>query len=102
MKSNEVLPQEEAQSPNTEAKVEVEVEVRDEPSLDDPAVGKPISHDQIVHLWKQLKTLDAGSFSLESLLRGARVYTPPPPPKPEQVCPGHLLCYADFSPRYIH
>ncbi|KAL3952058.1 hypothetical protein ACCO45_013775 [Purpureocillium lilacinum] len=49
------------------------------PSLEDPAVGKPISHGQIVDLWQKLRP----SSSLEQLLQGARVYIPPPPPKPE-------------------
>ncbi|KAF4126197.1 Endoplasmic reticulum-based factor for assembly of V-ATPase [Geosmithia morbida] len=54
------------------------------PSLDQPAVGKPIAHSQIINLWKQLKTCaDAPSISLEKLLVGAVVYIPPPPPKPE-------------------
>ncbi|ROV90805.1 hypothetical protein VPNG_09849 [Cytospora leucostoma] len=80
----------------TEAEVEIRVEVESrakvdtkiEPSLDEPKVGKPISHAQIVHLWKQCKMLDAGGeggggLSLEILLRGANLYVPPPPPKPE-------------------
>ncbi|OAQ71826.1 ATPase, vacuolar ER assembly factor, Vma12 [Purpureocillium lilacinum] len=50
-----------------------------EPSLEDPAVGKPISHGQIVDLWQKLRP----SSNLEQLLQGARVYIPPPPPKPE-------------------
>ncbi|KAK7968920.1 hypothetical protein PG996_002638 [Apiospora saccharicola] len=54
-----------------------------EPSLADPATGKPIPHGQIIDLWKQLKTLGHLKYSLEDLLRGATVYIPPPPPKPE-------------------
>lgn len=72
-----------ARSPEVDGKVETDAQA--EPSLDEPAVGKPISHDQILHQWKQLKENNMGSFSLESLLRGARVYMPPPPPKPEPV-----------------
>ncbi|KAG6001064.1 hypothetical protein E4U21_004707 [Claviceps maximensis] len=53
-----------------------------DPSLRDPAVGNPISHGQIVDLWKTLNR-DQPSHSLEQLLRGSRVYSPPPPPKPE-------------------
>lgn len=83
--SNEVVPQQQEQGQSPKVEVEVEVETHDEPSLDEPAVGKPISHGQIVHLWKRLKAHDAGrgNFSLEGLLRGAKVYTPPPAPKPE-------------------
>ncbi|KFH48360.1 hypothetical protein ACRE_008500 [Hapsidospora chrysogenum ATCC 11550] len=55
-----------------------------EPSLAEPAVGKPISHGQIVDLWKSLRASGQSStFSLEHLLHGAHVYIPPPPPKPE-------------------
>ncbi|KAG5916985.1 hypothetical protein E4U42_007425 [Claviceps africana] len=54
-----------------------------EPSLIDPAVGNPISHGQIIDLWKTLNRDHQTSPSLEHLLRGSRVYCPPPPPKPE-------------------
>ncbi|KAF5574607.1 vacuolar er assembly vma12 [Fusarium pseudocircinatum] len=54
-----------------------------EPTLDDPKFGNPISHGQIVDLWKQLKVQGNSNFTLEQLLRGASVYIPPPPPKPE-------------------
>lgn len=56
-----------------------------EPTLDDPKLGNPISHGQIINLWKQLKTQGNSNFTLEQLLRGASVYIPPPPPKPEPV-----------------
>ncbi|KAK8087837.1 hypothetical protein PG997_002798 [Apiospora hydei] len=58
-------------------------DVSSEPSLADAAVGKPVSHGQIIDLWKQLKSLGHTKYSLEGLLRGATVYIPPPPPKPE-------------------
>ncbi|KAI1412068.1 endoplasmic reticulum-based factor for assembly of V-ATPase-domain-containing protein [Hypoxylon sp. FL1857] len=54
-----------------------------EPSLKDPAAGNPISHGQIVDIWKRLKNETANATRLEDLLRGATVYIPPPPPKPE-------------------
>ncbi|KAF5705669.1 vacuolar er assembly vma12 [Fusarium mundagurra] len=54
-----------------------------EPTLDDPKLGNPISHGQILDLWKQLKAQGNSNFTLEQLLRGASVYVPPPPPKPE-------------------
>ncbi|KAI8718311.1 hypothetical protein NCS52_00609700 [Fusarium sp. LHS14.1] len=54
-----------------------------EPSLDEPEIGNPISHDQIVNLWKNLKAQGNSSYTLEQLLRGASIYIPPPPPKPE-------------------
>lgn len=69
-----------------------EAELNGEPTstgnqdMSDPEVGKPISHGDIVHLWKRLQTAQAGSSpSLEQLLRGAQVYIPPPPPKKEPV-----------------
>ncbi|KAI0122784.1 endoplasmic reticulum-based factor for assembly of V-ATPase-domain-containing protein [Daldinia grandis] len=54
-----------------------------EPSLKDPSVGKPISHEQIVDIWKRLRDESGNTTGLERLLRGATVYVPPPPPKPE-------------------
>ncbi|RDA88577.1 hypothetical protein CP532_5836 [Ophiocordyceps camponoti-leonardi (nom. inval.)] len=48
-------------------------------SSDEAAVGKPISHGQVVDLWTRLRP----SCSLEKLLQGSRVYVEPPPPKPE-------------------
>ncbi|KAH7322696.1 endoplasmic reticulum-based factor for assembly of V-ATPase-domain-containing protein [Stachybotrys elegans] len=54
-----------------------------EPSLAEPAVGKPIAHSQILHLWKELKSNEASPTSLEKLLHGSHVYIPPPPSKPE-------------------
>lgn len=57
----------------------------EEPSLDEPAVGNPITHSQVLDLWRNLKQEEVDGFSLESLLRGAKVYIPPPPPKPEPV-----------------
>ena len=61
-----------------------------EPSLNDANIGAPISHGQIVDLWNLLKAGGHKEYSLEILLRGSRVYVPPPPPKPEPVswhCP---------------
>ena len=56
-----------------------------EPSLKDATVGNPISHGQIVELWTLLRTKGHNGFTLEGLLRGSKVYVPPPPPKPEPV-----------------
>ena len=63
----------------------VAAEHTDEPALDEPAVGKPISHGQVVDLWKGLQAADEKDYTLEDLLRGSKVYVPPPPPKPEPV-----------------
>ncbi|KAL7938561.1 endoplasmic reticulum-based factor for assembly of V-ATPase domain-containing protein [Trichoderma chlorosporum] len=51
----------------------------------EPAVGNPISHDDIISLYKKLDASQPSSpkYSLEQLLRGSRVHVPPPPPKPE-------------------
>ncbi len=57
----------------------------DEPTLDNPAVGQPISHGQIIDLWRKLNEAGEKEYTLENLLRGAKVYVPPPPPKPEPV-----------------
>ncbi|EFQ34144.1 hypothetical protein CGRA01v4_09728 [Colletotrichum graminicola] len=55
----------------------------EEPTLNPPAVGEPITHSQVLHLWRDLKSEGIDGFSLEGLLRGANVYIPPPPPQPE-------------------
>jgi hypothetical protein len=59
----------------------------DEPSLHNATVGNAISHGQIIDIWKQLGAKGNREQSLEVLLRGATVYIPPPPPKPEPVRP---------------
>ncbi|CAJ2509306.1 Uu.00g143320.m01.CDS01 [Anthostomella pinea] len=54
-----------------------------EPSLDDPALGKPISHGQIIDTWEHFKSTGHDEITLEGLLGGASIYVPPPPQKPE-------------------
>lgn len=65
----------------------------DEALLEDPAVGKPISHSQIIDIAACLKRNqdavrqksqdgEAIPFHLADLLRGSSVYVPPPKPKP--------------------
>jgi TMEM199 family protein len=56
-----------------------------EPSLSSPAIGKPISHGQVMDISRQLKSRGHSSYHLDILLRGSRVYAPPLPPKPEPV-----------------
>lgn len=82
-------------------------ETQTEPQLAEPAVGKPISHGQIVGLWKSLKSSEQSpSYSLEHLLSGSHVYVAPPPPKPEPVrlTPGYTtsLLYLTYpqTPEY--
>ncbi|CAG8975058.1 hypothetical protein HYALB_00009920 [Hymenoscyphus albidus] len=53
------------------------------PRLENPKVGNPVSHGQVIELWKQMKVSKMSPCSLDLLMRGARVYIPPPPPKPE-------------------
>jgi TMEM199 family protein len=57
----------------------------DEPLLDDAAVGNPVSHSQIVDIWTALRDAGHQGYTLEMLLKGSRVYVPPPPQKPEPV-----------------
>ncbi|KAM0480833.1 hypothetical protein ACHAPX_003720 [Trichoderma viride] len=53
-------------------------------SSTEPAVGNPISHSDILSLYKKLNASESEpKYSLEQLLRGSQVYVPPPPPKPE-------------------
>lgn len=67
------------------APLSAECEAVDEPTLTEPEVGNPISHGQIIDIWKHLKEEEHPNLSLEELLRGATIYMPPPPPKPEPV-----------------
>lgn len=63
-------------------------------SSTEPAVGNPISHSDVLRLYKKLsasETLEP-RYSLEQLLRGSQVYIPPPSPKPEPVS-SHLQLY---------
>jgi hypothetical protein len=67
-----------------------------EPSLAEPAEGKPVSHSQLIDLSKLLKKHDIKVtekgeeeglvvYTLDHLLKGSKVYIPPPPPKKEPV-----------------
>ncbi|KAH8199874.1 hypothetical protein TruAng_005930 [Truncatella angustata] len=55
----------------------------DAPRLTEPTVGNPITHGQIIDIWKQLKARENPKWSLEELLKGAAIYVPPPPPRAE-------------------
>ena len=70
----------------------------DDPQLDEPALGKPISHSQVITLSKCLrvylkgiedgslgKTSTAPACDLDTLLRGSQVYIEPPKPKTKPV-----------------
>jgi TMEM199 family protein len=60
-----------------------------EPTLESPALGRPISHGQIVDISRRLRSSNSTSsrvqYNLETLLRGSRVYSAPPVPKKEPV-----------------
>lgn len=67
-----------------------------EPLLEKPDVGNPISHEQVLGIAKALREHaaelddsvhmgDQSSYRLNDLLRGSKVYVPPPKPKPEPV-----------------
>lgn len=69
-----------------------------DPSLEKPAVGNPIAHGEIIAISKHLSTLDehlkdgerpcppaVEPYHLDNLLRGSRIYSDPPKPKPEPV-----------------
>jgi hypothetical protein len=62
-----------------------------EPSLESPTVGNAISHGQIIDLSRSFKSKGITPKSLDTLLRGARVYIPPSAPKAEPV--RHILSY---------
>ncbi|KAI9882885.1 MAG: hypothetical protein M1823_005371 [Watsoniomyces obsoletus] len=59
----------------------------EEPSLDDPVEGQPISHGQLFDIITVLESSENEKhddrYTLDYLLRGSKVYVPPPPPKPE-------------------
>ncbi|KAK1625078.1 endoplasmic reticulum-based factor for assembly of V-ATPase-domain-containing protein [Colletotrichum phormii] len=78
------IPEDTDQAPTSDTADEAAATVKTgEPTARDAKIGGPITHGQILDLWKNLKTEGIEGFSLEGLLRGARVYIPPPPPKPE-------------------
>jgi hypothetical protein len=59
--------------------------VENEPSLELPSVGNPISHSQVLHLSRTLKSSNCHPYHLDELLRGCKVYIAPPPPKKKPV-----------------
>ena len=82
-------------------------EICNDPPLDGAAVGKPISHLQVIAISKQLKQLrtegifpkDVVPCHLDELLRGSQVYFEPPKPKAEPV--EHLSNLATTSAERI-
>lgn len=70
-----------------------------EPSLLNPRLGNQISHGQVIDLSRQLKAKDLSPRNLDMLLRGSKVYVPPPPPKPEPVSALCPLIFLSFLTR---
>ena len=79
------------------------------PVLESLALGKPISHDQIIRISRYFKETqsfynpdgDGGTSvdrSLDALLRGTKLYIPPPPPKPEPACLPSLAYFNATNP----
>jgi len=54
-----------------------------DPSLSSPKVGNSISHGQVINISRAMKAQRLQPCSLELLLKGSRVYIPPPTPKPD-------------------
>jgi len=71
-----------------------------EPSMLNPRVGNPISHGQVVDISRDLKARRIQPNSLEALLKGSRVYVPPPPPKAEPVS-GKMCCVLDLELTFL-
>jgi TMEM199 family protein len=65
----------------------------DEPSLESPAAGNPISHGQLIEISRHLKSLGPRNtkdgkvlpITLDELLRGCAIYTEPKPEKKAKV-----------------
>lgn len=64
---------------------------------DSLSINSPISHEQVIRLSHYFRNGGSSTSpdpnpdrSLNSLLRGTKVYIPPPPKKPEPVRPTHL------------
>ncbi|KAI9712409.1 MAG: hypothetical protein M1820_001622 [Bogoriella megaspora] len=69
----------------------VELKSTSESPLQDPEIGRPISHGQLIDISRFLRKAyqepeenkTEVAYHLEDLLRGARIYTPAPAPKKE-------------------
>ena len=78
-----------------------------EPSLEQPAIGNPITHGQIISIsntLKEIKTNDNNAseddkvpYHLDDLLRGSKVYVEPPKPKAEPVVSTYLMLHHAYS-----
>jgi len=66
--------------------------VEGEPSLAEPEVGQPITHGQLIDIVRALQrhhdatqSPKSYSISLEEVLKGSKIYVPPPKPKAEHT-----------------
>lgn len=84
---------------------------QNDPSLVDVAVGDPVSHGQLIEvatfLRGQRKDVSShelpSTFCLDHLLKGSRIYTPPPKPKQEPVRTfNDLICLLDPTDHHRH
>jgi hypothetical protein len=60
-----------------------------DPPLSEPNVGAPVSHAQLIQVARFLRESqlpNKNDFRLDTLLKGANIYMPPPKPKPQPVC----------------
>ena len=69
-----------------------------EPDLAHAAVGRAVSHGQVIDLWKSLEAAGHGEYTLGMLLKGSRVYVAPPAAKPEPVGLERLLTRQESPP----
>ncbi|KAI4732688.1 hypothetical protein E4T50_16747 [Aureobasidium sp. EXF-12298] len=57
-----------------------------DPSLSEPTIGAPVSHAQLIQVARFLRESqlpNKNDFRLDTLLKGANIYVPPPKPKPQ-------------------
>jgi len=62
-----------------------------EPSLSTPKLGDPISHGQIIDLWRKTKAQNVCPTTLDALMRGSRIYVASPAAKQEPACVSLLI-----------
>lgn len=65
-----------------------------DPSLSEPTVGAPVSHAQLIQVARFLRESrlpNKNDFRLDTLLKGANIYVPPPKPKPQPVCTHSIM-----------
>ncbi|SZE99623.1 unnamed protein product [Blumeria hordei] len=83
--SNDLGRQEDEIKPEVGSESLLHKEIDMEPDLSMPKVGNPISHHQIIALSTALRSCENQLYCLEDLLRGSKIYMPPPPVEPEKT-----------------